>query len=81
MRRPHPSIVIDIGIYPRYLQFVGPVLLPVMDTVKIRYPPERLGRLPRVNIGVITDDPNLVRVPGVRSDMVVIITPKMPVFE
>src|ERR1700743_3714662 len=52
-----------------------------MDAVEIGYPAEGLCRLPGVDVFVVPNNTYFVGIPGMGGDVMVIITPKMPVFE
>src|SRR5580658_5492617 len=52
-----------------------------MDTVKLRNAAEGLGGFPGVDVLIVSDDPDLVGIPGVRRNIVVVVPPEMTVFE
>ena len=52
-----------------------------MNTVKFRNSAERLGGFPGVDLLIVADDPDLVGVPGMGTNIVVVITPEMALFE
>jgi hypothetical protein len=52
-----------------------------MDTVEVGYPAETLGRLPGMDVFIVADDPDLIGIPGVRRDIMIIVAPEMTVFE
>ena len=81
MGRADPAIVVDMGVYAGYFQFIGAFFLAVVDTVELGYPAERLGRLPGVDIFIVSDDPDLIGIPGVGGDIVIVVAPEMAVFE
>lgn len=81
LRGADPSIVIDIGVDAGDLELVSPLFLAVMDAVEFGNAAERLCGLPGMDILVVANDPDLVGVPGVGRDMMVVVSPEVAVFE
>jgi hypothetical protein len=73
--------MINMGIYPGHFQLKSALFLPVMDAIEIRDPPERLGRLPGMDVLVVADDADLIGIPGMRGDKMILIPPKMTVLK
>jgi len=71
----------DPGPGCRNFQFISIFLLPVMDPVKSGYSPERLGRLPGMDIRFVADDPYLLPVPAMTVLIVIIVSPEMNIIK
>src|SRR5579863_8661470 len=81
MGRADPAVMVNIGVDPGDLELERPPLFPIMDTVKLRNSAERLGGFPGMDLLIVTDDADLVCIPGMGPDIVVVIPPEMAVFE
>ena len=76
-----PAVVIDMGVDAGYLQLEGAFFLAIMDAVEFGDAAEGLGLLPGVDVLVVPDDADLIGVPGMAGDVMVVVTPEMAVFE
>ncbi len=73
--------MVDPGIDRGHLQLVGPLLPAVVQTVETGDATEGLGRLPRMNLRIVPDNANFVRVPAVRAVVMVVVPPEVAIPE